>query len=166
MLVGQMTTTDPSRSLAHHQTLWAYTHLPRRTTIGRVGAQVVADQVARTAERMARELDRCAPGLLDSAIDQFVQGPAELEGEDPNLIDGAIGGGTAQLHQQLIFRPTPGLGGPRLPVEGLYLAGFSAHPGPGVHGAAGANAARVALADRGLTGPIRRRLLTAVQRRL
>jgi len=49
------------------------------------------------------------------------------------------------VHQQLLFRPTPGLGRPETPITGLYLASSSAHPGGGVHGACGANAARTAL---------------------
>jgi len=72
--------------------------------------------------------------------------PAELERRDANLVGGALNGGTAQLHQQLVFRPIPGLGRPETPVRGLYLASASAHPGGGVHGACGANAARAALA--------------------
>ena len=54
----------------------------------------------------------------------------------------------AALHQQLFFRPTPGLGRPETHVAGLYLASAGAHPGGGVHGACGANAARAALRAR------------------
>jgi phytoene dehydrogenase-like protein len=71
--------------------------------------------------------------------------PPELEAADQNLVLGDIGGGTAQLHQQLVFRPILGLGRAETPVKGLYLASASAHPGGGVHGACGANAARAAL---------------------
>jgi phytoene dehydrogenase-like protein len=53
--------------------------------------------------------------------------------------------GTAQLHQQAIFRPTPGWGRPETPIGRLYLASASAHPGGGVHGGPGTNAARVAV---------------------
>jgi phytoene dehydrogenase-like protein len=60
-------------------------------------------------------------------------------------VRGAVNQGTSQLHQQLIFRPIPGLGRPETPVKRLYMAGASAHPGGGVHGACGANAARAAL---------------------
>jgi phytoene dehydrogenase-like protein len=68
-------------------------------------------------------------------------------------VGGALNGGTAQLHQQLVFRPAPGLGRPETPVARLYLASSSAHPGGGVHGAPGAIAARAALhADRARRG--------------
>jgi phytoene dehydrogenase-like protein len=75
--------------------------------------------------------------------------PGDLERADANLVGGAINGGTGQLHQQLVFRPTPGMARPGTPVRGLVLGSASAHPGGGVHGACGANAARAALhADR------------------
>ena len=57
-----------------------------------------------------------------------------------NLLGADINAGTAQLHQQLVFRPWTGLARPETFVPGLYLAGASAHPGGGVHGAPGANA--------------------------
>jgi phytoene dehydrogenase-like protein len=72
-----------------------------------------------------------------------------MEAADSSLRGGAINGGTAQLHQQLVFRPTPGMARPETPVTGLFLASSSAHPGGGVHGAPGANAAHAALAAEG-----------------
>ena len=72
--------------------------------------------------------------------------PASLEALDANLKGGAVNGGTASLRQQLFLRPTPDWsGGERTPIDGLYLASASAHPGGGVHGACGANAAHTAL---------------------
>ena len=72
-------------------------------------------------------------------------GAGRPAGADPSLDGGALNGGTSAVHQQLVFRPTPGLGRPDTPFAGLFLAGSSAHPGGGVHGACGANAARAAL---------------------
>jgi phytoene dehydrogenase-like protein len=74
--------------------------------------------------------------------------PSLLEHHDENLVGGALGGGTAQIHQQLVFRPYPGSGRPETPIRNLYLASASAHPGGGVHGACGANAARAAMKPR------------------
>ena len=95
----------------------------------------------------------CRPGSRSSrpasarcVLERRILGPAELESRDANLIGGAINGGTSQLHQELVFRPVPGLGRAETGVPGLYLGGASAHPGGGVHGAAGMNAARAALA--------------------
>jgi phytoene dehydrogenase-like protein len=76
-----------------------------------------------------------------------VLGPREIEARDSNLVQGAVGGGTAGLHQQLVLRPVPGLGRAGTAVRGLFLASASAHPGGGVHGACGSNAARAALAQ-------------------
>ena len=85
--------------------------------------------------------------------------PADLEARDANLDGGALGGGTAQLHQQLVFRPAAGsLARPETPVPKVYLASSSAHPGAGVHGACGANAARAALRA---TQNAPRRMITA-----
>lgn len=64
-----------------------------------------------------------------------------------NLVGGAINGGGAELFQQLVFRPFPSLSPARTPFASLYLASSSAHPGGGVHGGPGANAARAALHD-------------------
>jgi phytoene dehydrogenase-like protein len=72
--------------------------------------------------------------------------PPILEASNANLVGGAVNGGSAQLHQQLVFRPIPGLARAETPVRGLYLGSSSAHPGGGVHGACGSNAARAALA--------------------
>jgi phytoene dehydrogenase-like protein len=47
-----------------------------------------------------------------------------------------------------VFRPLPGLGRPETAIKDLYLASAAAHPGGGVHGAPGANAARAALRAR------------------
>ena len=81
-----------------------------------------------------------------------ILGPTEQERRNANLVGGAIGGGPSALHQQLIFRPIPGRGRAHTPVKGLFLGSASAHPGGGVHGACGANAARAAILHDRLSG--------------
>ena len=164
LLVGQMTTADPSRSPAGTESAWGYTHVPARPRSD-AGGELRGDwgpaDRDRFVARMEAQMERFAPGFRDLVIARHVQFPADLEAHDSNLSGGAVNGGTAALHQQLVFRPTPGLGRPETPVEGLYLASSSAHPGGGVHGAPGANAAKAALRAR-TTG----RLALAATRRL
>ncbi len=154
LLVGQMTTADRTRSPAGTESLWAYTHVPQET-LGDAGGEGIrgvwdADDCERFADRMQARLERLAPGFGSKILARRVLGPRQLEERDANLVGGAINGGTAQLHQQLVFRPVPGWGRAETPVRGLFLASASAHPGGGVHGACGNNAARAALAHRRL----------------
>src|SRR5205085_10620971 len=131
---GQRDVADPTR----RPTAWAYTHVAQ-------GAVVDESFV----DRVEALVEEAAPGFRDCVLDRYVQLPADLEVANANLVGGAINGGTAQLQQQLVLRPVPGTGRPTTPVRGLFLASASAHPGGGVHGACGANAARAALlADR------------------
>jgi len=114
---------------------------------------------------MQDTLERHAPGFSGSIVARRVSGPADLEEENASLAGGAMGGGTAAVHQQLFLRPVPGLGRADTPVDRLYLASSSAHPGGGVHGAPGANAARAALArDRAALGPAYRSAVNAFHR--
>jgi phytoene dehydrogenase-like protein len=147
-IVGQHSMTDRTRQPPGREVAWAYTHVPQEPVgdvageldmpLGRKGAE-------RMADRMQDRIEQHAPGFQSLIRGRHVFGPEDLEAHDANLVGGGIGGGTAQLHQQLIFRPVPGLGRPETPVRHLFLASASAHPGGGVHGACGNNAARAAL---------------------
>ncbi|WP_330248689.1 MULTISPECIES: NAD(P)/FAD-dependent oxidoreductase [unclassified Streptomyces] len=148
-LFGQMTTADPSRSPQGTESAWAYTHVPHRVRgdagdDGLTGCWDAREQAA-MADRVEAQVERYAPGFRGFIRARRILAPSTLESMDANLHGGAINGGTAAMYQQLVFRPTPGTGRPETPVRGLYLASASAHPGGGVHGAPGANAARAAL---------------------
>ncbi len=132
VLVGQMTSADKTRSPAGTESVWAYTHLPRDPEPVAVDAMAV---------RMDQLLEHHAPGFGDRVLARSVQSPLDLQSADANLNGGALNGGTALLSQQWIFRPVPGLGRTETPIDRLYLASASAHPGGGVHGAPGAAAA-------------------------
>ncbi|MFF2852260.1 phytoene desaturase family protein [Streptomyces sp. NPDC058001] len=149
LLLGQMTTADRTRSPEGTESAWAYTHVPHRVRgdaggAGLTGAWDEAEQKI-MADRVEGRVERYAPGFRDRIRARRVLAPPTLEAADVNLHGGAINGGTTNLHQQAAFRPFPGTGRPETPVTGLYLASASAHPGGGVHGAPGANAARAAL---------------------
>ena len=159
VLFGQMTTSDSTRSPKGTESAWAYTHLPHE-------AAADPDRVDAQVERVMEVLERHAPGFAQRIVATSVQSPAHLQRQNPSLVAGAINGGTAQLHQQLVFRPVPGLGGAATPIDRLYLASSSAHPGGGVHGGPGANGARAALARDRVTGGAKRVVTTAFMRRI
>ncbi|HEV7145400.1 MAG TPA: NAD(P)/FAD-dependent oxidoreductase [Pedococcus sp.] len=167
LLFGQMTTADGTRSPVGTESAWAYTHVP--ASLGGSLGGALDWSGARLDEHvraMEQAVERVAPGFAETVVARHVQGPSALEGADANLVGGAINAGTAALHQQLVFRPTPGLGRPETPIPGLYLAGASAHPGGGVHGACGWNAARAALSANGRTGAVHRALVRTAWARL
>jgi phytoene dehydrogenase-like protein len=145
VLLGQMTTADPTRSPTGTEAVWAYTHVPR-------GEKWTETRLREQATRIEQVIEAQAPGFRSLVVGRAVSGPAELAAHNPNLVQGAINAGTAAIHQQLVFRPLPGLGRADTVVDRLFLAGASAHPGGGVHGAAGANAAHAALARNGIPG--------------
>lgn len=156
LLAGQMSTTDLTRSSDGTESMWAYAHVPQPgpgvvdagTDRGMPEVRGVWDETDRErfADRMQQRIEKFAPGFGERILARRVLGPRELQDRNENLVGGAINGGTAQLHQQLVFRPLPGLGRAGTCVRGVFLASASAHPGGGVHGACGANAARAALA--------------------
>ncbi|HET9721110.1 MAG TPA: NAD(P)/FAD-dependent oxidoreductase [Solirubrobacteraceae bacterium] len=151
LIFGQYSQADPSRSPEGTETAWAYSHVPQQTRgdiRGVLTGRWDAAELEAYAERMEDEVERHAPGFRKLILGRSVMGPHELEAHDRNLVGGALNGGTAQFHQQLVFRPVLGWGRPETPIPGLYLASASAHPGGGVHGAPGANAAQALLHSR------------------
>jgi phytoene dehydrogenase-like protein len=159
VLFGQMTTADATRSPAGTESAWAYTHLPQ-------GQEFARERIDEHVALVESIVERHAPGFQGAILARHVQGPSDLEANNQSLVGGAVNGGTAQLHQQLVFRPVPGLAGASTPVDRLFLAGSSAHPGGGVHGAPGSNAAKAALLRAGPGGGARRARDRAFYRRL
>lgn len=153
LVMGQYSMVDPTRQPDGRETAWAYTHVPQRPEADAGGDDLTGSWDERETElfvtRIEAEIEARAPGFRDLIRARHVFTPQKLEAANANLVGGAINSGTAQIHQQVIFRPTPGMARPETPIDRLYLCGASAHPGGGVHGAAGANAAAAALARGG-----------------
>ncbi len=143
LVIGQQSLMDPDRAPPGGHTLWAYSRVPNRLEGG------WARQCEAFADRIERRLEGLAPGLRGLIRGRAVHSPDDLEAMDENLVGGDLGGGSACFSQQLFFRPVFPYFRYRTPVRGLYLASASAHPGAGVHGACGFNAARAALVDSG-----------------
>jgi phytoene dehydrogenase-like protein len=93
------------------------------------------------ADRCFDIVEEYAPGFKDSVIDRQILTPQDLEATF-NLTGGNIFQGAMNLDKLFMFRPVPGYAGYKMPVKGLYLCGSATHPGGGVMGAPGWNAAR------------------------
>ncbi|MGE3345144.1 MAG: phytoene desaturase family protein, partial [Vicinamibacterales bacterium] len=101
---------------------------------------------ARFAERVFALVERYAPGFTASILHHEVLTPPDME-RLFGLTGGNIFHGAMTRGQLYTLRPIAGWSGYRTPVPGLYLCGAGAHPGGGVMGACGRNAALVALQD-------------------
>ena len=98
------------------------------------------------ADRCIAEIARYAPNVPGSILHRQVQSPVDIE-RTYGLTGGNIFQGAMPLHQLFSLRPVAGWSDYRTPVQGLYLCGSAAHPGGGVMGACGRNAAREMLRD-------------------
>jgi phytoene dehydrogenase-like protein len=99
------------------------------------------------ADLMIDTVDRYAPGFKASVLGRQALSPLDLE-QIFGLTGGDIFHGALSLDQLFWARPMLGYADYRGPLKGLYLCGSGAHPGGGVTGAPGHNAARAILADR------------------
>lgn len=100
----------------------------------------------RLADLVVKTLDVYAPGLGDLVMARQVITPVDLEAEY-GLSEGGVLHAEPGLDQFFAWRPLLGHARYRFGIEGLYLCGSGAHPGGGVTGGPGANAAREVLAD-------------------
>ena len=97
-------------------------------------------------DRVVRKIGEYAPNFAKSVLARQILTPLDLE-RTYGLTEGNIFHGDLSLDQLFFMRPVPGWSQYRTPVNGLYLCGAGAHPGGGVTGAPGYNAAHQALRD-------------------
>jgi phytoene dehydrogenase-like protein len=98
------------------------------------------------ADLMIATVDKFAPGFKNLVVGRQIKSPLDLE-RDFGLIGGDIMHGALTLNQLFSARPMLGQGGYRGALPGLYLCGAGTHPGGGVTGAPGHNAAKVIVKD-------------------
>lgn len=143
LVVGQQTLADSSRAPPGQHTLYCYTHVPSQLEGGwALQSEAFADQISDRIEGLA-------PGFKALVEGRRVTTPSDLEASNPNLLGGDLGGGSNAWHHQLLFRPVFPYFRYRTPVKGLYLCSSYTHPGGGVHGMCGYNAAHAATRDLG-----------------
>ncbi|HTT00810.1 MAG TPA: NAD(P)/FAD-dependent oxidoreductase [Steroidobacteraceae bacterium] len=139
-------TIDPSLAPpgAHVASLFCQ-HFARTLSGGRSWS----DEREQAADRIIDTVTAYAPNFRRSVVGRLILSPADLE-ERFGLTGGDIFHGALGLDQIWAARPVLGFGDYRTPVAGLYLCGSGAHPGGGVTGLPGHNAAREVLLDRHL----------------
>jgi phytoene dehydrogenase-like protein len=141
LVIGQQSLVDPGRAPAGCHTLWAYSRVPNHVSEGWPKCKEAF------ADRIEHRIEGLAPGFRRLILGRAISSPDDLEAMNENLVGGDLGGGSARFPQLLFNRPALPYFRHRTPVRGLYLASASTHPGAGVHGACGFNAANAALAD-------------------
>jgi len=98
------------------------------------------------ADRCFDILNEYAPNFKNSVINRQIMSPLDLE-RIYGLTGGNIFQGSMSLDRMFFMRPTAGYANYRTPIHGLYMCGAATHPGGGVMGACGWNAARAILQD-------------------
>ena len=97
-------------------------------------------------DRVVKKISEFAPNVPNAIIACHILTPLDLE-RTYGLTEGNIFHGELNLEQLFFMRPVAGWSQYRTPITGLYLCGAGAHPGGGVTGAPGHNAAKRALRD-------------------
>ena len=100
----------------------------------------------READRLIDTLAEYAPNIASAVMHRYIQTPLDLE-RNTGLLRGNIMHIDMSLDQMFMFRPLPEMSQYKTHVEGLYITGASTHPGGGVSGASGRNAASALLDD-------------------
>ncbi len=100
----------------------------------------------REAQKIYDVVSRYAPNMEGKLIDWYIQSPLDIERKH-GLLRGNVMHVEMSFDQMFMFRPIPEMSEYKTPIKNLYLSSASCHPGGGVFGAAGYNAANVILKD-------------------
>lgn len=133
VLLTQPSLFDKERAPPGQHTVWAYCHVPNKSTIDMTG-------------RVEAQIERFAPGFKDLILARAIRNPVEFERQNPNAIGGDINGGVADW-RQILARPVASLNPYRTATPGIYICSAATPPGGGVHGMCGYFAAKSALKD-------------------
>jgi phytoene dehydrogenase-like protein len=133
VLLAQPTLSDPSRAPTGKHVAWAYCHAP-------------SGSIDDLTEHIETQIERFAPGFRDCILARHTMNSVALERHNPNLIGGAVNGGSLDM-KHLLVRPVLSLNPYRTPLRGVYLCSASTPPGGGVHGMCGYHAAQWALKE-------------------
>lgn len=134
---------DPSLAPAGRHTLYLWgQYYPYELSDDRSWDDIRAAE----ADRLIDVAARYAPNMREILRERVIRTPLDME-RDLSLPRGNYLHIDMSLDQLFFMRPAPGLSGYRTPLQGLYLTGASMHPGGGIQGASGLNAAKVVISD-------------------
>jgi phytoene dehydrogenase-like protein len=141
LVMGQQSIADPTRAPPGQHTLWAYSRVPQELA-GTWDAHRES-----FADAIEARIEALAPGFRSRILGRAIHTPDDLARENENLVRGDICGGSNAWYRQLVFRPVFPYFRYRTPVRALYHCSSYTHPGAGVHGMCGRNAAKMVLND-------------------
>jgi phytoene dehydrogenase-like protein len=143
MTIDNTTCYDSSRAPAGKHIMWNFVRAPVLVN----GAPWTADQKEKFADLCIERLTDYAPNAKRIILKRVVLSPQDLERINPNLVNGDPGAGKATMDQSLALKPFPKWSEYRTPIKALYMCSPATHPGGGVSGLAGHNAAMMAIED-------------------
>jgi phytoene dehydrogenase-like protein len=138
------TLLDDSLAPPGHHVMSLFCQHFRRELPGGRSWDAVREEVA---DHIVDAVAAYAPNLKSAIVGRQIKTPLDIE-RDLNMLGGDIFHGKLSLDQLFALRPVGGYADHRMPLQGVYLCGSGAHPGGGVSGIPGRNAARMILADR------------------
>ncbi|MFF1829001.1 phytoene desaturase family protein [Paenarthrobacter sp. NPDC058040] len=154
VVVGQQYVLDPSRAPEGKATLWLQLQEVPFSPVGDAAGQLsVAEGWTEKLkqgylERVLSRLEQFAPGTQATVLASDIIAPTDLAAANPNAVHGDPYGGSAELFQNLLWRPFPQAAGHQTHVKGLWHIGASTHPGPGLSGGSGHLAAQRIMSKR------------------
>ncbi len=156
VVVGQQYVLDPSRVPKGRASLWLQLQelpfVPRGDSAGELDVtggwqpQLIEGYV----ERVLGLIEAHAPGTRGKVASWTAISPVDLQSANRNAVHGDPYGGSAELDQNLLWRPGPRTARHRTGVDRLWHIGASTHPGPGLGGGSGHLVAQALLAPRRL----------------
>ncbi|MDQ0678889.1 phytoene dehydrogenase-like protein [Arthrobacter pascens] len=143
VVVGQQSVLDPSRAPEGKATLWLQLQEVPFTPVGDAGGTLSVREgwseelKVGFMERVLARLEEFAPGTRETVLAWDILSPVDLAQANPNAVEGDPYGGSAELFQNLLWRPFPEAAGHQTSIKGLWHIGASTHPGPGLSGGSG-----------------------------
>lgn len=148
VVVGQQCVLDPSRAPAAQATLWLQLQELPFTPLGDAAGELdvsggwTPELENAYLDRVIARIERFAPGIAERIIAREIHSPVALAAANPNAVAGDPYGGSAELDQNLLWRPFPAGAAHDGVLPGLWHIGASTHPGPGLSGGSGHLVAR------------------------